>query len=629
VHDVGAVREGGPSPVQPGVEALVPPEVFPVSRDPSEYTGSPACAPCHRQVYATWAASEHGLAMDDATPRSVLADFGAPPLAASDGRVVFSREGDRFWMTMEAGGASERRTVDLVLGSGRQHQVYLSWAEDGRLQMLPAIWLTASRRFIPSSRYVFGELSPASPAHWHNADLLSLPCLNCHVGAVRYELGVDKERLELGWVELPIGCEACHGPGRQHVDHRRQGVEREDINPLNAMSAPQEALVCGQCHGNRRNFAARRRAGWPDVVLGTLASRGMRPDGTQRNTIYQFSGHVLSKCYQPGGMQCRSCHDPHSGSPRALDGSPADGPRSDEQCVVCHRNYLDPAARTQHSHHEPEVRCIDCHMGMTDVLDDRRLEHRTADHSIPIPRPRETLELGIPNACNTCHRDKSPSWSLEWLEKWGQRSALDVRDWVRAVHLARQGRPGVTQELIRLLKAPDTSEYVRVSALTLLATARPEAGIVEAIQPLAEHAQGRFRAPAFYGLVNHDTPRWRQWLRQALVDDDPFVALLLLPSVPDVQVFDRHLLDRLLRHALEGRQRPSARDLVQLAVAHVAREELDQAVMVAGLAARYATAAEARRARLDEARALIEELRLRLATTRARPQHAPGAGTSD
>jgi hypothetical protein len=35
------------------------------------------------------------------------------------------------------------------------------------------------------------------------------------------------------------------------------------------------------------------------------------------------------------------------------------------------------------------------------VVDARR------DHSIRIPRPELSVKLGVPNACNGCHREKS------------------------------------------------------------------------------------------------------------------------------------------------------------------------------------------------------------------------------
>ena len=55
--------------------------------------------------------------------------------------------------------------------------------------------------------------------------------------------------------------------------------------------------------------------------------------------------------------------------------------------------------------------CVDCHMPTT-IYMQRHVRH---DHGFTIPDPRLTKELGIPNACNRCHTDKTADWSLDAL----------------------------------------------------------------------------------------------------------------------------------------------------------------------------------------------------------------------
>ncbi len=38
------------------------------------------------------------------------------------------------------------------------------------------------------------------------------------------------------------------------------------------------------------------------------------------------------------------------------------------------------------------------------------------DHSMRIPRPDLSLELGTPNACTHCHDDKTDQWALALCE---------------------------------------------------------------------------------------------------------------------------------------------------------------------------------------------------------------------
>lgn len=40
------------------------------------------------------------------------------------------------------------------------------------------------------------------------------------------------------------------------------------------------------------------------------------------------------------------------------------------------------------------------------------------DHSIRIPRPDLSTKYKTPNACNECHKDKTSTWSTEYVTKW-------------------------------------------------------------------------------------------------------------------------------------------------------------------------------------------------------------------
>jgi tetratricopeptide (TPR) repeat protein len=46
------------------------------------------------------------------------------------------------------------------------------------------------------------------------------------------------------------------------------------------------------------------------------------------------------------------------------------------------------------------------------VVDPRR------DHSLRIPRPNLSISLGVPNACNKCHADKTAQWADDAVRKW-------------------------------------------------------------------------------------------------------------------------------------------------------------------------------------------------------------------
>ena len=103
-------------------------------------------------------------------------------------------------------------------------------------------------------RAVFLE-PPDDPAHWAR---WNSSCIMCHsvAGQPRHDLASD--RFESRAAELGIACEACHGPGAQHVEKQRDPVARfatrraaagdpSIVNPAR-LDARHASEVCGQCH---------------------------------------------------------------------------------------------------------------------------------------------------------------------------------------------------------------------------------------------------------------------------------------------------------------------------------------------------------------------------------------------
>ena len=92
------------------------------------------------------------------------------------------------------------------------------------------------------------------------------------------------------------------------------------------------------------------------------------------------------------GVTCSDCHDPHSAKLRVIS-------RRDVPLLPCARTR-DARAHPPCTIAAPE--CVSCHMPARNymVVDVRH------DHSFRIPRPDLSVELGTPNACNDCHRDK-------------------------------------------------------------------------------------------------------------------------------------------------------------------------------------------------------------------------------
>lgn len=78
-------------------------------------------------------------------------------------------------------------------------------------------------------------------------------------------------------------------------------------------------------------------------------------------------------------------------------------------------------------------------------------------------------KLGVPNTCNDCHTDKSPEWSLGYLQKWYGQTKKE-RHYGEIFWAARRGVPGTDVELIRLVEDKQLSPMVRATAISLLYT---------------------------------------------------------------------------------------------------------------------------------------------------------------
>ena len=58
--------------------------------------------------------------------------------------------------------------------------------------------------------------------------------------------------------------------------------------------------------------------------------------------------------------------------------------------------------------------CVACHMPRTVS----GIKATMRDHSLAVPVPENTVDYGIPNACNLCHEERSPEWAADNIQAW-------------------------------------------------------------------------------------------------------------------------------------------------------------------------------------------------------------------
>ena len=446
------------------------------------YVGSDTCRTCHSHHHATWHDSYHRTMTQVATPESVIGKFDNVRLKDGLVEVLLQREGDQFMadITVRGQGRMGRYPIVMTTGSHHMQAYWFTTAGDSRLLcMFPFMFLKQEQRWIPR-RAAFLEYSggtrPGLETFTNETGAWNRSCIKCHTthGQPRPQFnaagkftGIDTRAAEFG-----IACEACHGPGEEHVRANRDPLHRY-LNRISDAADPTivnpkgllhevSSQVCGQCHGvslTPNKGAAKR---WQEngfdyrpgddlgdssmrfvVQPGCLSTSEIKSrmpagspsldqwfwsDGMIRVSGREYNGLIESPCFESkdahrNKMSCMSCHRMHQekSDPRTRKEWANDqlgmGMESNQACVQCHDQYRDAdrvAAHTHHASGSGGSLCYNCHMPHTTY----GLMKAMRSHQVDSPSVKASLETGRPNACNQCHLDKTLDWTAEHLSDW-------------------------------------------------------------------------------------------------------------------------------------------------------------------------------------------------------------------
>jgi predicted CXXCH cytochrome family protein len=435
-----------------------------------------ACARCHEAAYREWSGSHHDQAMQPADEKTVLGDFNNARITHFGVTSRFFKRDGKFFVNTEGpDGKPADFEVRYTFGVDPLQQ-YLIEFPGGRLQSLTIAWDTVKKRWF--SLYPDEKISPGDSLHWTGRyQNWNFMCAECHTtNLVRgYDAGTDSYRTT--WTALNVGCQACHGPGQAHVtwaEARRAGkrVDKADdglrVKSKSATSADQ-VDNCARCHSRRTRLDTNERPGRP--FLDEFRTEHLRaglyhPDGQILEEVFEYGSFRQSKMYQQG-VRCTDCHHPHTGKVRGAGNA---------LCTRCHGTPADPrfpSAGTKiydgitHHFHQPGsagAQCVNCHMPTRNYM----VVHARRDHSLRIPRPDLTVKLGTPNACNACHKDRSPQWAAAAMEKWYGPATGRGPHYGEVIAAGRAGGQDGEAGLVTLAGDQRQPAIVRATALYLL-----------------------------------------------------------------------------------------------------------------------------------------------------------------
>ncbi|MEZ6040420.1 MAG: ammonia-forming cytochrome c nitrite reductase subunit c552 [Planctomycetaceae bacterium] len=393
----------------------------------------------------------------EASDESVVPSFNDIHLTSRGREYHLHRQGDEFWVDTVDPGAEMRAYINgqsdssvnlpsvhrqIVMTTGSHlHQTYWMQNPNGTLVQFPWVYHIDSQRWVYR---IDSFLSP--PRDTVTFNIWNMKCIGCHAtGGEPRMSGPTRSMHSVG--ELGISCEACHGPGSEHVElakNKSTDVKSAVAHP-GTMDPVESAKVCGQCHviSRQKNEPYFLTHGDPyrpgndkfdtlrEVVLfgedrqvqqdhfPTMVKTGFWPDGTVRTGGREYNALLLSACYTRGRgvskMTCTSCHSMHQYE--STNKLITRGKTGNASCIQCHTEAKYTADIQQHTHHAPASagsNCLNCHMPHTSyALFGAIRSHRVQSPRIPNSGP------GVrPNACNLCHLDQTQQWAAEMLNQW-------------------------------------------------------------------------------------------------------------------------------------------------------------------------------------------------------------------
>jgi len=378
------------------------------------YVGASKCKKCHKDNYYEWSHSRHPRMIQDIKKDSsaVVANFSLLPKDADFTLkdAIYTIGGkfkQRYMMEKDFNG-----TKDYIVGNYQWNvqtnkwQKFKSWND----------WYKGA--YPHSNKEV-----PTSNA-----------CDGCHFTGFMSR----HKRVDAG-----ISCEACHGPGSNHIANPNSKIYKASLS-----DPVRQNEVCLQCHMRDRDKRLEDEnlsaiyGDAKDYPFGYEPGRSL----AKYKMVAPFElGHETHEFYANGaakknrsqgnefvhsmmgrhGITCINCHDPHTLQPTAQKNS------GNALCMKCHSfdSIIGPHEKdlTAHTHHKAGSKgslCVECHMPKTGKHTGKS-PLTVRSHLFGFVTPAQTLKYGMPketNACYACHKDKSMKTLQSDLEGWGMVS---------------------------------------------------------------------------------------------------------------------------------------------------------------------------------------------------------------
>jgi Cytochrome c554 and c-prime len=327
------------------------------------FVGDSACAKCHSDIVAVQKSSAMAQTATRAPDSELLAKH---PLSYKLGPYAFQAARNGSTATYSVADTTNSFSTSLQWAFGiRMGQSYL-FERNGGMYMAPLTYYPEAGLWdftVDQPHAVPESLEKAIGRRLRDDEIRG--CFNCHNTAATVRDRFDPEHSIPG-----VTCEACHGPGADHVAAAKAGLVEQGtpmiMNP-NRLNPVEAVDFCGACHRT-----------WWDVTLS--GSTGLK---SLRFPPYRIEN---SRCWGKGDarLTCVACHDPHGALAR-------DSASYDPRCLTCHVNSVGAKTTADHPGAAcPKARkdCVSCHMQKYQVVD---IPVQFTDHQIRVTRPNDPI----------------------------------------------------------------------------------------------------------------------------------------------------------------------------------------------------------------------------------------------